>query len=230
MKAKTALWTARWAGFLVWAAVAASAAFWALRLLAPGTPVPPHATGVAGTQALRGDLARVLGGPAQDHTPTPVVTAAPSRFQLLGVVSPPSPRAAAEGLALIAVDGKPARAYRVGAVIDGDLVLQRVRTRGADLGARDAPTPAVALQLAPPAPAATGTLPGVGAARLLPPQRPVPGQLPPPTAVLPVPTTDRADPLEPADPAQAPDLDGESDAPEAPSAPARPLRHGSQTM
>ena len=86
-------------------------------------------------RAARGDLTRLLG-----VDPAPVVAAAApepaadARFKLVGVVSPRSPQAAREGLALIAVDGKPPRAYRVGAVVDGPNVLQAVNARGATLG------------------------------------------------------------------------------------------------
>jgi general secretion pathway protein C len=55
-------------------------------------------------------------------------------------------------LALIAVDGKPARGFKVGAAVDGEIVLQSVHPRGAALGSRDAP-PQVRLEL-PPLPAA----------------------------------------------------------------------------
>ena len=224
-----AMHAARWVGFAVWAAVAASAAFWALRLLAPATPVPAHAVGVAGAQPLRGDLARVLGGAAEDAPEGPVITAAPSRFQLLGVVSPPSPRAAAEGLALIAVDGKPARAYRVGAVIEGELVLQRVRARGADLGARDAPTPAVALQIAPLPPAATGTLPSAVTPRPLFPPRP-PTQLPTQIPTQPPPAV-TALPVEPVQPPEPDDNESDQDTPPTlETSPTRLPRHGNQTM
>jgi general secretion pathway protein C len=53
------------------------------------------------------------------------------------VVSPKASQAGREGLALIAVDGKPARAYRVGALIEGTHVLKSVSARGALLGLKD---------------------------------------------------------------------------------------------
>jgi general secretion pathway protein C len=156
--------SARWWTLVVWALAAASAAFWGLRLFVAAPPVPPNARTAEVTPAVRGDLTRLFGVDA----PPPVAEAAPepaadARFQLIGVVSPRAARAAGEGLALIAVDGKPARAYRVGAVVDGTQVLKSVHARGAMLGTRDGPA-AVALNLAPPAPAATGSLPPAGAA------------------------------------------------------------------
>ncbi|MEY2690080.1 MAG: ral secretion pathway protein, partial [Pseudomonadota bacterium] len=106
--------------------------------------------------------------------PAPATAAAPaqaSRFRLGGVMAPLSSRvaspgakgrAAVLGVALLSTDGKPARAYRVGAAVDGDWVLQAVSQRGAQLGPQGAP---VALQLELPAlpPAATGSLRGADA-------------------------------------------------------------------
>ncbi len=162
---------------MVWALAAASAAFWGLRLFVAAAPVPAQARMADATPAVRGDLTRLFGVEA----PPPVAEGAPepaadARFQLIGVLSPRATQAAGEGLALIAVDGKPARAYRVGAVVDGTQVLKSVHARGAMLGTRDGPA-AVALNLAPPAPAATGTLPpaagGPAAAPMRTPTRPV---------------------------------------------------------
>lgn len=146
----------------VWVAVAAAAVFWGMKLFVRTAPVPAQATTVSASQALRGDLTRLLGAAAEpEDTGEPVVAAA-SRFRLIGVVAPRSPKAAGEGLALIAIDGKPPRAYRVGATIEGELVLQRVRARGADLGARGAGAASVALDVAALPPAATG-VPGQAA-------------------------------------------------------------------
>jgi general secretion pathway protein C len=152
--------TARIAAFLVWAAVAAAAVFWGLRVLVAPTPMPPAAQPVS-SAALRGDIARLFSDPA---TPTeagaPSEPALASRFKLIGVMAPPAERRAetGKGIALIAVDGKPPRAYRVGARLDEALVLQSVAPRAATIGP---PNGAAAVQLdLPPLPAAaTGSLP-----------------------------------------------------------------------
>ena len=149
----------RWVTFVVWAAVAALALFWGLKLVVKPAPAPALLQVADGSAAVRGDLTRLLG--VDPVAPQPDAAAAPpvdARFNLLGVVSPRSPQAAREGVALIAVDGKPAKAFRVGAVIDGQTVLQSVEPRGAALGPRDGPSQ-IALRIAPPAPAAVGTLP-----------------------------------------------------------------------
>jgi general secretion pathway protein C len=149
------------AAAVVWLLVGLGAVFWGLKLFVRPPPPPPQVATVPTAQALRGDLTRLLGAaPApEEEGPAPVAALA-SRFRLVGVVAPRSPRAAAEGLALIAVDGKPPRAYRVGAAVEGELVLQSVRARGADLGARGAKVASVALDIAPLPPPATG-VPGV---------------------------------------------------------------------
>jgi general secretion pathway protein C len=153
MKAKT---VTRWATLAIWAGVAASALGWGLRLFSPGLPVPPHATSVSGAQALRGDPTLLLGR-ADDPEPVAAdVPVAPSRFRLIGVLAPRLKQAAGEGVALIAIDDRPPRAYRVGTVVEGDLVLQRVHAGGADLGTRGTDQPRMALQAPPLVPAAAG--------------------------------------------------------------------------
>ena len=150
---------ARLFAFVIWASVAASAMFWALRLGASSPAAPAHTVAVSAATSPRGDLTRLFGaapltsGGAQEPAPSPLS----SRFKLLGVAAP---RQGGElnGLALIAVDGKPARSYAVGAAVEGELLLQSVHPRGARLGARGAP-PQVTLDLPALPRAATGSLP-----------------------------------------------------------------------
>jgi general secretion pathway protein C len=170
--------------FGLWAAVAASAVFWGLKLFVKPLETPAFASVAATAASPRGDLSRLLGA---DVVPVAAVAApeAPEqdRFELIGVVAPRPGTAPGQGVALIAVDGKAPRAYRVGAVIDGDTVLQRVDPRGASLGPRGGDA-LVSLDLPPPAPAATG-VPQPGPAATGVPQ-PAPGALPaPPRAPLP---------------------------------------------
>jgi general secretion pathway protein C len=86
-------------------------------------------------------VARLLGAaPA-------VASAAPSlasRFTLIGVVASRSQK----GAALIAVDGKPAKPFRVGAAIDEGIVLKSVEARRAVLAGADG-SPALTLELPP---------------------------------------------------------------------------------
>jgi len=165
--------TARLLAFVVWAAVAATAVFWALRLLVSAPPAPPHTVAAPDAGVARGDLARVFGadpvaGPAS-------VAPAPSRFQLVGVVAPRPGSPPRVAVALIAVDDKPARAYRIGAPIDDRLVVQAVQGRTVSLGPRGAPAE-VQLELPPLPEAATGKLPmGSTGQTGAPPVRPSPG-------------------------------------------------------
>jgi general secretion pathway protein C len=69
-----------------------------------------------------------------------------SRFALVGVVAERSRR----GAALIAVDGKPARPYRVGAAIDQGVLLQSVEGRRAVLSASVGGPALVTLELPRP--------------------------------------------------------------------------------
>ena len=177
---------ARWVTFLVWAAVAASAVAWGLKIFVQPLAAPPQTLVAETGRAARGDLTRLLGV----DPPPPVAVKAPvpaadARFKLVGVVSPRSPQAAREGLALIAVDGKPPRAYRVGALVEDPHVLQAVNPRGATLGPVDGPA-LVALKLPPPSAAATGVLPPAGRVGAVPRSAPsvVPRQGPAPASAM----------------------------------------------
>jgi general secretion pathway protein C len=167
---------ARWWTFGVWALVAGSALFWGLRVFVQAPAAPPDTLVAQPGGDVRGDLTRLFGADA----PPPVVeaVAAPvpdTRFTLVGVVSPRNAGAAREGVALIAIDGNPAKAYRVGMVVDGNTVLQTVHARGAQLGARGGPA-LVSLELPPLPPPATGTLPSIGGQGQFPGQGPMPAR------------------------------------------------------
>jgi general secretion pathway protein C len=144
---------AKTSAFLIWAAVAGTSVFWALHLFGTPPEAPPHAQAAPVAAVLRADLGRVLGADpallaAAPDKPAP--TAEQSRFQLVGVIA-----SGQTGWATIAVDGKPPRTYRVGHVVDGSSVLQKVVARGVEIGPRGG-APLVSLQLAPPPAAATG--------------------------------------------------------------------------
>lgn len=124
-------WSPRLLTLLVWALVAASVAQWSLRWgsNAGGAVVNRVAVApAAGTPTLdSAALARLLGS-VGGATAAP---AAAARLQLTGVVAAtPSGR----GAALIAADGKPARAYPVGAKVEEGLYLVAVGPRQAQLG------------------------------------------------------------------------------------------------
>ena len=125
-------WAVAGSTFLLWALVAGSAVFWGLKISARSAAVPaaPLATRVA-APADSVAVARLLGATSATGA---AVAAAPSlatRFSLVGVVA----SASHHGAALISIDGKPARPFRVGAPIDEGLVLQSVQARKAVLAA-----------------------------------------------------------------------------------------------
>jgi general secretion pathway protein C len=177
--------TARLLAFVIWAAVAATVVFWGLRLFVSSPSAPPHAVAAANTTTPRGDLTRLLGGGAPASGAAPAVAAASNRFRLIGVGAPRGATTSAPGVALIAVDDKPARAFRVGAVVDESWVVQTVHTRGASLGPRGGAA-AVRLELPALPPAATGTLAPSASIQPPPPVPVVPPQVAP-APVMPAP-------------------------------------------
>ena len=116
------------ATLLVWGAVAFSAVNWGLRWSATGN-APSNATAAQALPEVDvSAAARSLGAaPVQAAATSTLV----SRFQLQGVMAG-GPDA---GAALIAVDGKAAKPYRVGAVVADGLVLQSAEGRRVNLGA-----------------------------------------------------------------------------------------------
>jgi len=143
--------------FVIWAVVALSATFWAMRLLVRSPTTPPHAAPAGQTMAARGDVSRLFGTTTTASTPA-AAPAVSSRFRLVGVAAPKPGSAASGGVALIAIDGKPPRPYRVGSAVEGDLTLRAVDMRTASLGPRHG-ADTVILEIAPRPVAATGTLP-----------------------------------------------------------------------
>lgn len=136
-------WPSRLLTLLVWLAAGASAVAWGLKVSGPVGA--SNAAAVAGGPAAQADataVARLLG--ARREAPVQQAAApAPSRFQLAGVVA----GRGTGGAALISVDGKPAKPFRVGTAIEPGLVLQSVAARRAVLAdSLDAP-PSFTLEL-----------------------------------------------------------------------------------
>ena len=138
-------WPVAAATLLLWALVAASAVYWGFRLMGGRTsaavaPLLPRSPGPADPAA----VARLLGASPKVAAAAPVSSLA-SRFVLVGVVASRT----SHGAALIAVDGKPAKPFRVGSAVDEGLVLQSVQGRRAVLApSMDAPA-ALTLNLPP---------------------------------------------------------------------------------
>ena len=138
-------WSVRLSTLVLWALALASVAYWGLRLSAAPTglavpavaPVPPAPDAEA--------LARLLGAQSS-QTAAPPVAAGPGRLVLLGVLAG---QRSGGGAALIAVDGQPAKPFRVGTVVDGELVLQSLGRREARLGASRSGATTLTLELPP---------------------------------------------------------------------------------
>jgi general secretion pathway protein C len=160
---------ARLSAFVVWALVAATAVFWGLRLWTRSAEAPQYTVPVGDAAVARGDLSRLLGVTPVAAAVAAVTPEAAARFRLIGIMAPKASAASAQpgqGVALIAVDGKPPKAFVVGSSLDTDLVLQSVSLRTAAIGPAQGAA-AVTLELPPLVAAATGTLPpsGFGAPR-----------------------------------------------------------------
>ena len=181
---------ARLSAFVIWSLVAAAVVFWVLRFGVSSPKAPAFAVPIDRAAPPRGDLARLFGAPPVIAVAEEARPEAPSRFRLVGVMAPRSSTpegSGAYGLALIAVDGKPPRAFAVGAKLDTDLVLQSVGLRTASLGSAQGGPRSVLLELpALPAPA-TGTLPAPGAPALAAPVPVVPQPRPAAPAAVPPP-------------------------------------------
>lgn len=147
--------SSRWTGFFVWALVAASAAFWSLKIFAATRPVPPGAQAPQAVAA-NGPMERLFGAVLVQTAAAAPVHPESERFQLVGVIAPPN-GAAGGGFAVVTIDAQPARTWRVGSVLDGNTSLLAVSKRGAEFGPKGGPT-AFSLQLPEPAAAETGTL------------------------------------------------------------------------
>lgn len=135
-------WLARLVTLVVWGLAVASVAYWSLRLWAPAgaTTAVPVAT-AALSQADATAVARVLGA-----TPQVVAMAgapAGNRYVLTGVVADRRQG----GAALIAVNGQPAKPFRVGAEIEPGVVLASVGPRRAVLAPDMRADPVATLEL-----------------------------------------------------------------------------------
>jgi general secretion pathway protein C len=140
-------WTVHGATFALWALAALCAAYWVLRFV--GTPAvvnsaaPPSVRTPAAADPAA--VARLLGAAQSGEAGAAPPPALASRLVLTGVVA----QATGGGAALIAVDGRPPRPFRVGQQLDEGLVLQSVQGRRALVGtAREGPT-LIALELPP---------------------------------------------------------------------------------
>ncbi|WP_431107929.1 type II secretion system protein N [Variovorax paradoxus] len=157
-----ARWHAPVATTGLWALAAGAAVFWGLRLASPAEPVAAAATMPrAAVSADAEAVARLLGAISGTEA-APAAPEAASRFVLSGVVADPFN----QGAALISIDGKPPRPFRVGSRVGENYVLQSVGVRAATLGTSAQGPAAFTLQLPVRAPISVGNtgLPSMPAA------------------------------------------------------------------
>ncbi len=145
MQANTnSLWGSRLITFILAALAAASAVYWSLK----GTSADSTANTVAtaSTPALDPQaVARALGGGQVKTAASPSPAPARNIYVLAGVIASHQQG----GAALISIAGKPAKPFRVGALVDAGLILQSVAARRAVL-ATDSNAPAqITLELPP---------------------------------------------------------------------------------
>ena len=144
-------WPPRLAAFVLAALAASSLVYWALKWPAsqPATTLQ-SATGPRSSGADPAQLARALGGNAAPVAaaarPQVAVASVANRMSLVGVVA----NTRQGGTALISIDGKPARPFRVGSNIEGEWLLQSVAPRRAVLSSGVAGEADVTLELPAP--------------------------------------------------------------------------------
>ena len=134
----TKLWTVKITTFLLWALATGSAAFWVLQNVHgkasdnSGESSNVVATAnLAAEQNLTPKVALALGA-KNPVTPTAAsaLAAMQARFQLQGVLSV----GGKSGAALISVDGKPAKPYRLGVAIEDGLEVTAIKARSVAIG------------------------------------------------------------------------------------------------
>ena len=117
----TKTWTLRLFTFFVWAAVGLCAAYWAYKFV---TTQAVAATAAVAAPAVVVDtkaVAKLLG--ATDNVAAkPAITAPNVKLTLFGLATTRN----GNGYALIAIEDKPAKPYRVGAQVTDDLVLKSI--------------------------------------------------------------------------------------------------------
>jgi general secretion pathway protein C len=148
----------RFFALLVWAACAAGLTYWGLRWFAKPLPVPDYSATVSMVSAPRSDMTRLLAAPASSSAPeAPAAdqSALAARIQLIGLMAATGGRG--PGVALLTVDSKPAKAFRVGQSVDGEYVVLAITRQGVDIGLPNS-NAAVSLPAQALPPAATGTL------------------------------------------------------------------------
>ncbi len=155
---------ARITAWVVWALLAVSAVAWGMKLFVQPVSVPAQAQLVGVEEQTRGDALRLFAQMPAAAGSAPAVGPSAGRFKLVGVASASAEDPDFGGVALLSIDGKPARAFELGAVIEGEWVVQIIEPKQVRLG-RAGELPSITLDLPTLPPPATGTLSMALAAR-----------------------------------------------------------------
>ena len=140
-------WPSRIVTLLVWLLAGASVMYWGLKLSGPSSASMNATVATSGAAQSDPGMVAYLLGVRQSAVSAPTADAppAPSRFSLTGVIAGHTNH----GAALISVDGKAPKPYRVGSQIEPGLVLQSVAPRRAVLAASADGPAAFTLDLPP---------------------------------------------------------------------------------
>ena len=123
-------WTIRFFTLLVWLLVGLCAAYWAFKFVTT-KPVEVTAALAAPTVPVDSKAVGKLLGATDSVAIKSTNTQASTKLALFGLAN----SADGQGYALIALDGKPAKPYRVGSLVADDLLLKSISKTGVMLAA-----------------------------------------------------------------------------------------------
>lgn len=139
-------WSTKAVTFALALLAALSGTYWVLKSTQTNSVATATVVATPGTASLDPQaVARALGGGIAVLLPGSDKTAVQTAYVLVGVIA----GGAQGGAALIAVDGKPPKPFRVGAVVDANLVLQSVGARRATLAVGSDGVGQITLELPP---------------------------------------------------------------------------------
>ncbi len=108
-------WLPSWASLIIFLILCGSSAYWATELIRPGTRIPPvTATPDAAASSVTSLELLMFGKPASAET---------TKIILKGTLYETDPR---KGVALLVIEGEPARSFRAGQEISPDIRLRAV--------------------------------------------------------------------------------------------------------
>jgi general secretion pathway protein C len=147
LKSGSNSWTLRLFTLLIWLFVGLCAAYWAFKFVTT-KPVEVTTPLAIPTVAIDSKAVAKLLGATDNVAAKPLNTTANTKFTLFGLAK----TANGKGVALIALDGKPARPYRVGSLVADDLVLKSISKTGVLLAVSLSAPEGVTLELPQPKP------------------------------------------------------------------------------